>query len=469
MVFIIFYLGTENKKKKRNSSIKDKKVTYNKETNTFNIDIIIKFLKNISKGKIKQKKLFKKILKSQLNTNLRSIVWRISLDILPIDSFKEWEQISNNNRRLFYEKLDKNITDELLKYLLEKIKKDELLYILKQKITFTNSKCPFRSRLSVYSDNDNSTNENSLENEDEIIKFVEEIRTIKIDIERTFQEIELFKQENIKIILFTVLVIYCLESKTGYCQGMNEIAGTILLAIQDTYFNFPEIDIKSQESKDENFIAFILHDSLHISADLYYIFKAVMENKGLQGLYNYIIGNEKLNASIFNKDLSGITIDDIQLSECSLLKKKINKIFYCYLKIADKELFQHIFEKVEPYIFMFRWILCMLNREIKINDCILLWDYIFLFDLIESSVIKENNCNYSFLDNLNFLDFLIISMISQIKKKLLESDEGFIILDALMHFPTDININKLLQTALKVRNKIYNYLKVNKDIINIIE
>ena len=49
--------------------------------------------------------------------------------------------------------------------------------------------------------------------------------------------------------------------------------------------------------------------------------------------------------------------NEILNSHFSSLKKRINKIFYYYLKIVDKDLFIYLVDKVEPYLFLFRWIL----------------------------------------------------------------------------------------------------------------
>jgi hypothetical protein len=59
-------------------------------------------------------------------------------------------------------------------------------------------------------------------------------------------------------------------------------------------------------------------------------------------------------------------------------------------------------------------------------------------------------------------------MICQLKSKLLEKEEGYALLDILMHFPNDLSLNKIIQKALKVRNKVYLFLKAHKDIINIV-
>jgi len=51
---------------------------------------------------------------------------------------------------------------------------------------------------------------------------------IKLDVDRTFQDLDLFSNIKIKELLTKILLVYSIDNPIpSYCQGMNEILGTL--------------------------------------------------------------------------------------------------------------------------------------------------------------------------------------------------------------------------------------------------
>ena len=65
-------------------------------------------------------------------------------------------------------------------------------------------------------------------------------------------------------------------------------------------------------------------------------------------------------------------LEDLKKSEESDLMKRIKKIFYIYLK-NDQEYFELLNKSIEPNLFLLRWILCVLNREISLKNIFWIW------------------------------------------------------------------------------------------------
>jgi hypothetical protein len=179
--------------------------------------------------------------------------------------------------------------------------------------------------------------------------------------------------------------------------------------------------------------------------------------RGMKDLYRYNDSKYKNNDIVDQfqfLDFNNVTLDMLNSGNQSDLKKRINKIFYYYLKYADRELFNHLCDKVEPYLFMFRWLLCMLNRELSIKNIINVWDCIFAFEYLDS---KAGN-----ITHINFLDFMCIAMILNIKIDLIQEEDSCYMLSSLMHYPTEIDIKDLIQNAILYREIIINKIKIIK-------
>lgn len=106
-------------------------------------------------------------------------------------------------------------------------------------------------------------------------------KIINLDVNRTYQDKELFQSMKIKEILVNILFLWSKENKEiSYKQGMNEILAVLLYSFYPFYF--PNKLSQGEENK-ESYLFF--HDQDELQADLFYIFEAVM-NKGIKDLFD---------------------------------------------------------------------------------------------------------------------------------------------------------------------------------------
>ena len=113
------------------------------------------------------------------------------------------------------------------------------------------------------------------------------------------------------------------------------------------------------------------------------------------------------------------------------------------LKSIDPDLYQH-FKKIglNCGVFLQRWLKCMFDREFELKEIFIIWDAIFATPDAQNGY------------GLVFLDYIAISMILRIRKKLLDSDQNECF-TTLFKYPTIENISELviftnnLQTAVE--------------------
>jgi TBC1 domain family protein 5 len=409
----------ENKKPNKFPKILDKyeKVS-GKSKDTYSS---IEILKEIIEKKTDIKELINKGIDDKIPYDFRSIMWKIFFNILQIGEFEKWSESIQKSRENYYKKCKDYYAEDFL--------------------DFINSK--------------ESNNANKM-NEIYSNKILEYFLIIKIDIDRTFQEIELFNKKEIKQSLCRILYIWCVENQDlGYVQGMNEILGTLFYSL------YPSNAMRKFEEKETSyFSSYFFNSEKHFESDMYEIYSEML-TRDLKELYSYNLEKYKEIHGILDgfesKDKLSLSPYDIYSTTHSPLKKRINKIFYLYLKIIDKELFYHLHDKVEPYLFLFRWILCLLNREINLKDIIQVWDWIFAIECLDFTNKKSD----VYIWHFNFLDYICVSMICMQKDKLLQDDDPCYLLSQLMHYTDEININKILNSALNIRNSIHDYLEIS--------
>ena len=286
---------------------------------------------------------------------------------------------------------------------------------------------------------------------------------IKLDVDRTFQDLDLFSNIKIKELLTKILLVYSIDNPIpSYCQGMNEILGTLFLAFYPSLiFNKFSKEEMEKENNDnitnkEKLYYYLFSDEF-FEADLFTIYVELM-SRNITILYTYNEAKYQ-NVSTPNEDLNNLTMDDINRSAESDLMKRIKKIFYIYLK-SDKEYFDVLFKNIEPNIFLLRWILCLLNREISLKNILWIWDCIFFYEFMEFTFKKDKNDKNDLKDDkenkntrLNFLDFICLAMIFDLKNEIIHSEPS-VILCKFLKYPNEKNMKKIMNAAFKYSQTI---------------
>ena len=374
----------------------------------------------------------KKCMTGKLNPETRCFIYKILLNILPYNEPGSWKNVVEKQRNTYYSKLKELLSKN--QYILEFINCHSI-----------KGSSPYEKLFALLPE-DNK----------------ELLSLIKLDVLRTFQDLDLFLNNKIKELLTKILFVYSIDNPyPSYCQGMNEILGTLLLSFYPSLkynkFSKDELD-KENNGKITNkeMLYYFLEDEEFFEADLFTIFCELM-SRGLTVLYSY--NDEKYrNANNTPVDTTNLTIENLEKSGESLLMKRIKKIFFIYLK-KDKEYFEVLSKNIEPNLFLLRWILCMLNREISLKNIFYVWDCVFFYEFMEftfeeskNKLIEErensNNDGNNNINRLNFLDYICLSMIFDLKKEIINSDVS-IILSKFLKYPNERNIKKIMKEAFK--------------------
>ena len=279
-------------------------------------------------------------------------------------------------------------------------------------------------------------------------------KLINLDLDRTFQELNLFHDANIKKSLANILFIWHKENlDVGYQQGMNDLLAVTFLALYPCYFKN-----KTKKSKDQllniaseqlsainnaEYLYDFFHDEDELQSDLYYCFSKIMK-RGLKELFeNNITSEEKKEMNfkkyeLFSNQWVHDPSDDIQ----NPLNIRCTMIIKEKLKAIDLELFQH-FQRIglNCGIFLQRWLKCMFDREFELKDIYTIWDAIF--------ATPDSKSGYGLI----FLDYISISMILRIRKQLLESDQNECFM-TLFKYPHIDKISELVIFSNKLQQAI---------------
>ena len=409
------------------SSSQSKKNIYYLKRNLLKNDIFNsydKFLEIYKKKEDCFKDIFYYCKKGILPEGYRIFTWQFFLNIFPYNEPKEWKKIVDDYRSNYYDNKSKFINDKIHNFIIcneekgsekyEKVKKE----LLKQDC--------------------------------------EVLSLIKLDIIRTYQEIELFTNETIKEILCNVLFIFSKKNPNpGYFQGMSDICAVLL------YVLYKDDTINSDFIKnDVSFLFYILYSDNHfIEADLYSLFSRLM-SKDLYLFFNYHSGRSFLSAKNLNEKLE-LTQNDIISCNDNILKKRVFNIFYIELKKLDEKLSKILIKEEELDYFLSRWYLCLFSREFSIEKTIKLWDIIFCYEFLQFHFNIENNEKNKSKNHFNFLDYIALSMFYNVKNRMKKVDEEKHNLHVMTHYPEGLNVIRIIYDAVSISKKF------NGNILNV--
>ena len=237
--------------------------------------------------------------------------------------------------------------------------------------------------------------------------------TIRDDVGRTFQERPLFHLPRIQELMVNILFTWAKEHpEISYKQGMNELLGIILfVAYAEQAPEYMKIPHRSAEYLRE------LNGLEHIEADAYWCFARLMD-LGIDELFNPVIAHkqrankkpdlftwesEKTHNDLVNQDKS--TAEGV-----SSVLKRCHKIHHRILQNIDKDLYLHLEKnKIEPQMYLQRYVRCILSREFNLADTLVIWDSLFASLSPNSDFLAENQRNLC--KELNLLDYVCVAMI----------------------------------------------------------
>ena len=415
------------------SSIEINKEDINILSNNFYKHIILN--KNITEDIISSCK------NCDLLKELRPTAWKLFLGIFPNNSdLIEWVEIVNKLRIKYNKKKKKYFS-------FKKYKGDPL------------------------STGGNNTNKKSDKNFNTLYEENELRRIINLDIARTYQNINLFCQENIKKLLLNILFIWSKENEDiSYRQGMNDLVAILILCLYPYYFNSDENGIKPTKEEIINYINIkdkkelyknsikifkYFHDEAEIECDLFYAFDSLMK-KGMKNLFNPKLIQKGESEYKLYEIFSDMYKDDIGEDKSNYITRRCFLLINEKLKKIDEVLFDYL-KKIDINCgaFLQKWFRCIFCREFDLNQVFILWDVILAQDFI-----NQKNQKYS----LSFMDSICLAMIIRLRKYILKRDQNDCF-SLLFKYPKIDNIKNLIILAYNIHELILQ-LKKGKDIDN---
>ena len=387
--------------------------------------IFLKYLK----GELNMFEIGQKCKNCQIYPEFRSILYRIFLGILPYNNPGIWKEQMEKKRKEYDEKLKKLLS-----------KSENII--------------PFINCHALKGTNEYESLYKIIPEEDR-----ELLSLIKLDVDRTFQDLDLFHDNKVKEILCKILYVFSKDNpEPSYCQGMNEILGTLFYSFLSS-FRFNQFSIEEQKENNngnitnEEMLYAYLVDNNFIEADLFIIYSELM-SRDMTLLYTYNDDKYRKKEREINYDIKNLKVEDLEKSNESDLIKRIKKIFYIDLPTHDKEYFDFLYGSIEPNLFLLRWLLCILDREISLKHVLWIWDCVFFYEFVEFNFIKKNLENESgkHLNRLNFLDMVCLAMIMDLKP-LVENNDQSLILCRFMKFPDEKNIRIIIKNAVQLAPK----------------
>ena len=367
---------------------------------------------------------FQNLIESSKNCDLlkelRPTMWKIFLGILPKNNSNivEWVEILSKMRDKYNKKKKKYFS-------IKKYKGDPLGI------------------------NNNSENKKSERDFNRLYEENELRRIINLDIIRTYQNINLFSQENIKKILLNILFIWSKDnSDVSYRQGMNDLLAILLLCLYPYYF---QIDSNEKISKEDIIKIFNLkeskdiykysikiynyfHDENDLECDLFYLFDSLM-NKGMKELFEPKI-IQKNDKDYYKYEIfKNIYKDEFNDEKTNYITRRCFLLIHEKLKIIDEELYNYFkIKDINCGAFLQKWFRCILCREFDLDQVFILWDAVLVNDYI-----NEKNQKYYFF----FIDSVCLAMLIRLRKYILNADQNDCF-SLLFKYPKIDNIKNLI-------------------------
>ena len=255
---------------------------------------------------------------------------------------------------------------------------------------------------------------------------------IKIDVDRTFQDRDLFCENSIKEIENNILYLFSkINQPTSYKQGMNDILAMLIFSLYP-YYRKSNINEYNEELFDkwvENPMSNIddiynyFHDEKYFQSDLFFLMVNLM-NFGVNKFYEDI--DEKKNPGESKNNL---------VKRCENISEK-------KLKLQNSRLYYHFVNiGIEPGVILQRWIKCLFTREFHPQDCGVIWDAILANEIMEPS------------GDLSYVDYFSIAMFDFISDELLRKDQSECF-KRLFQYPPLESMTTLISLTSRIKPKI---------------
>ncbi|KAK9236545.1 rab-GTPase-TBC domain-containing protein [Lipomyces kononenkoae] len=205
------------------------------------------------------------------------------------------------------------------------------------------------------------------------------------DIERTFPDIDYFRDQKVQRMMLDILFVYTkMHPVVSYQQGMHELLAPIFWVISNDALEVPAEISESDK---------LMYDSLsadYIEHDSFTIFNFIMQNA-----WEWYAAEGKVKGPSENGRVTPPIV------------VKARTIQEYYLRNIDPELERHLrVLGVEPQLWGIRWIRLLFGREFDFARLLNLWDCLFAADA----------------QSLDLVDFVCVALLLRIRDQLLLAD-----------------------------------------------
>lgn len=199
-------------------------------------------------------------------------------------------------------------------------------------------------------------------------------QTIRLDVDRAYQEKLLFQLPKTKETMTNALFTWCkLHAEVSYKQGMHEIMGIILFVVYAEQAQ-GDLDIDPEAAS----YLRTLNDPRHLEPDIFHIFSKIMDY-GVMELFRPVLFYkqkskiETLVAWDHEKPNELVGTDKSQEENVSPVLKRCHKIHHRLLQTVDKELYSHLEnQQIECQMYLQRYLRCMFSREFSFSNTLIL-------------------------------------------------------------------------------------------------
>lgn len=245
-----------------------------------------------------------------------------------------------------------------------------------------------------------------------------------------------------------ILFTWCkVNSELSYKQGMNDLLGLLVFV---AYCDLP--DANTSISGESYEILKKLINKSDLEADLYWCFDKLMD-RGIRDLFTPVVTKQMLNRKkndLFTWEIEKnkndlVNIDKSKELNVSPILRRSHIIHHQLLKTLEPDLYNYMENvKIEPQMYLQRWLRCMLSREFSLHDCLIIWDALLASSDDESGI--------------ELLDFMCVAMLKFVESfsmgYLVMQSDHFGILRRLFKFPPVEDVFIIISMAFRMKNPV---------------
>eukprot|EP00471_Norrisiella_sphaerica_P010375 CAMPEP_0184506006 /NCGR_PEP_ID=MMETSP0113_2-20130426/53277_1 /TAXON_ID=91329 /ORGANISM="Norrisiella sphaerica, Strain BC52" /LENGTH=926 /DNA_ID=CAMNT_0026895709 /DNA_START=15 /DNA_END=2796 /DNA_ORIENTATION=+ len=251
------------------------------------------------------------------------------------------------------------------------------------------------------------------------------LETIRADVERTYQTVDVFRQQGTQQMLIRILAVWSLEHPAiGYRQALSQILAIIFIALQKDFQSLAQLrhrwqqsdlsaargpeESEREEEEFENYpnVIYDVIDPDHVEPDAYSLLESV-----IGALYRKYGGNEEEEEKREQRDSK---------DEGEGVERAMYRVHHVLLKGFDVAVYRCLErENVLPQLYLVRWVRLLFAREFRIDQVLCLWDYI-MYDL-------------------ELIEYLCVTLVVVMRQRLLKAERNGTLLNHLLRHATFVN------------------------------